>query len=100
MGADWLRWLVKERTDLGTLISGWAPAIRRRTRTGWYYRAGGASGAAFGLVAVAGELATHAGFTGWQEGKLNRLPGSVSRRGAHPLEVPLGIEKNAPCWDR
>jgi uncharacterized protein (DUF927 family) len=67
VGADWLRWLVQERSKLVTVISN---GVRNFVED--YAEAEGGQvervARRFGLVAIAGELATQAGMTGWKPG--------------------------------
>jgi hypothetical protein len=64
VGAEWLRWLVRERPELAKFISGgvrqFVEEYASTDTTGQIERVA----KRFGLVAVAGELATHAGLTG------------------------------------
>lgn len=69
VGADWLRWLVKERPKLATFVADGVRQFIKETApmdaTGQVERVA----RRFGLVAVAGELATHAGLTSWEQGE-------------------------------
>lgn len=75
VGADWLRWLVQERLELPAFIH---DGVRQFVEE---HAAAGTGGQVervarrFGLVAVAGELATHAGLTGWQKGDAEQAAG-------------------------
>ncbi len=53
--------------------------------------------ARFGLVAVAGELATEYGITGWPKEKPDGPPKSVSRHGFLRVAVPAPQRKNNCC---
>lgn len=75
VGADWLRWLVGERSKLATLVS---DAGRKFVNEHAPKNAAGQVervARRFGLVAVAGELATLAGLTGWQQGEATQAAG-------------------------
>lgn len=75
VGEAWLRWLVEQRSKLATFIS---DGVRQFVRE---HAPNDASGQVervarrYGLVAVAGELATHAGLTGWQQGEAEQAAG-------------------------
>lgn len=75
VGAEWLRWLVEERPNLAMFIrDGVRQFVEERAKTdttGQIERVA----RRFGLVAVAGELATHAGLTGWREGEAEQAVG-------------------------
>lgn len=75
VGVDWLRAVVKDRDQLAELITdGVLQFVKEKVP-------GDAAGQVlrvaqrFGLVAVAGELATHYGLTGWPEGEANNAVG-------------------------
>jgi uncharacterized protein (DUF927 family) len=69
VGAEWLRLVVRDRSQLGTVLH---DGIRQFVAE---YVPKGASGQVervarrFGLVAVAGEIATRYGLTGWNDGE-------------------------------
>jgi uncharacterized protein (DUF927 family) len=69
VGREWLHQLVHDRAELGSVL---AEGIRQFVDG---YAPGGSSGQVvrvarrFGLVAAAGELATHYGLTGWTKGE-------------------------------
>jgi uncharacterized protein (DUF927 family) len=79
VGEKWLRWLVGNRPKLATFISDgvrqfakeYAPTDSKGKIDGQIERVA----RRFALVAVAGELATHAGLTGWIEGEAERAVG-------------------------
>jgi len=69
VGIEWLRRIVADRANLADFLhSGMAQFVEAVTPTG---AAGQVQRVArrFALVAVAGELATHYGLTGWQQGE-------------------------------
>lgn len=75
VGKDWLRWLVGERSKLATLVSDAGRKFVKehapKDATGQVERVA----RRFGLVAVAGELATQAGLTGWQQREATQAAG-------------------------
>ena len=75
VGEDWLRWLVAERPKLAALIgNGVQRFIQKNTPANSNGQVDRVA-RRFGLVAVAGELATHAGLTGWQQGEAEQAAG-------------------------
>ena len=74
-GVEWLRYIVKDKANLPALI---ADGIRQFLTEYVPSEAGGQVlrvARRFALDAVAGELATHYGITGWQEGEASKSAG-------------------------
>ena len=96
VGMEWLRWMVEERPKLATFI-------RNGVRQFVNQYASALNGQVqrvtqrFGLVAVAGELATFCGLTGWAKDEAAQAVGKCFEAWLESFGGGKTNRKKAPC---